>query len=249
MKLPVSLSCLFALLVASVIANTEKAIFTAPAPVAFTDDNPSLDVLQLQSLTHNKSSLRTALNVVFPAEDTPQGSDHWFLLRDLNPHQRYELRVCWAAIVCNFPLNDLSLDSSGSSLTIQQQPTDFWLDTYTISEVFDTPTLIQNLAEYAENGERQRLETAQSSSPQRESVLFLRVRAAADFFTTDKQLMSNPPPVDVDIILDPYVLNIFPRSLGPTAAYIVVLAIGAWLVSGYVWRFLQSTVVEKSHKE
>jgi hypothetical protein len=37
--------------------------------------------------------------VVFPSEGTPQGSDHWFLLRDLNPQQRYELRVCWAAVV------------------------------------------------------------------------------------------------------------------------------------------------------
>lgn len=147
------------------------------------------------------------------------------------------------------PLDDFQLDSSGSPLTTQQQPTEFWLDTYTISEVFDTPTLIQNLAEYAENGDRRRPEAAQSSSLQRESLLFLHVRAAADFFTTDKQLMSNPPPVDVDIILDPYVFNIFPKSLGPTAAYIVILAIGAWLVSGYVWRFLQSIAAEKSHKE
>ena len=46
-------------------------------------------------------------------------------------------------------------------------------------------------------------------------MLFLRVRAAADFFTTNKELMSSPPPVDVDLILDPYVSNVFPRSLGP----------------------------------
>lgn len=100
MKLPNSLYCLFALLVSSVTANTEKVIFTAPAAVPFTDSTPSLDVLQLQSLTHDASTLRTALNVVFPSDETPKGSDYWFLLRNLNPHQRYELRICWAATVC-----------------------------------------------------------------------------------------------------------------------------------------------------
>ena len=82
MKLLVVLSSLLALMVASVLAN------------------PSLDVLQLHSLTHSNNSLRTSLKVLFPSDENPQGSDHWFLLRDLNPQQRYELRVCWAAVVC-----------------------------------------------------------------------------------------------------------------------------------------------------
>jgi hypothetical protein len=99
MKLPGCLASLLALLVASALANTEKAIFTAPNAITFTDSNPSLDVLQLQSITHSESTLRTSLEVVVPSEETPQGSDHWFLLRDLNPQQRYELRVCWAAVV------------------------------------------------------------------------------------------------------------------------------------------------------
>jgi hypothetical protein len=99
MKLIGSLASVFALLVASALANTEKAIFTAPDAITFTDSNPTLDVLQLHSLTHSDNALRTSLNVVFPSEGTPQGSDHWFLLRDLNPQQRYELRVCWAAVV------------------------------------------------------------------------------------------------------------------------------------------------------
>ena len=80
-------------------------------------------------------------------------------------------------------------------------------------------------------------------------MLFLRVRAAADFFTTNKDLMSRPPPVDVDLILDPYVFNIFPRSLGPTAAYIVALAFVAWIVSGAAWKFLQTDAATKAHKE
>lgn len=99
MKLPGSLTSLFALLVASALANTEKAIFTAPEAVTSTDSGPTLDILRLQTLSHTDHTLRTSLNVVFPSEEAPQGSDHWFLLRDLNPRQRYELRVCWAAIV------------------------------------------------------------------------------------------------------------------------------------------------------
>lgn len=77
----------------------------------------------------------------------------------------------------------------------------------------------------------------------------MRVRAAADFYTSNKELMSSPPPVDVDLILDPYVFNIFPRSLGPTAVYIVVIAVGAWFISGYIWKLLQPAASEKPHRE
>lgn len=99
MKLHHSLSSLFALLVATALANTEKTIFTAPDALSFTDSKPSLDILQLQSLTPVFSTLTTSLEVLFPTVDAPQGSDHWFLLRDLYPGQRYELRVCWSAVV------------------------------------------------------------------------------------------------------------------------------------------------------
>ena len=120
---------------------------------------------------------------------------------------------------------------------------------YNISEVFDTPELIQALATYAQEPNRKRPEPSRSLARSKESVLFLRVRAAADFFTTNKELMSSPPPVDVDLILDPYVFNVFPRSLGPTAAYIVALAFVAWTVSGAVWRFLQPDTATKAHEE
>jgi hypothetical protein len=134
-------------------------------------------------------------------------------------------------------------------LIYKQQPTEFWLDVYTISEVFDTPELIQNLAAFSEDSERKRPEPSRFSPKTKESVLFLRVRAAADFFTTDKELMSSPPSVDVDLILDPFVFNVFPRSLGPTTAYIIVLACGAWIVSGRVWSFLRSDGTIKSRQE
>lgn len=131
----------------------------------------------------------------------------------------------------------------------EQQPTEFWLDVYTLSEVFDTPKLIQNLAAFSEESTRKRPEPSRSIARGNESVLFLHVRAAADFFTTDKKLMSSPPSVDVDLILDPYIFNVFPRSLGPTAAYIIVLACAAWIVSGRVWRLLGTATDNKSHEE
>jgi hypothetical protein len=50
--------------------------------------------------------------------------------------------------------------------------------------------------------------------------------------------MSDVPPVLVDVILDPYLLNTFPKSLVPTAAYLIVLAVGGWYLSGLIWRIL-----------
>lgn len=55
--------------------------------------------------------------------------------------------------------------------------------------------------------------------------------------------MANPPPVEVDIILDPYLLNIFPRSLVPTAVYIIIVAVCAWVVSQLVWGGLANIVL------
>lgn len=84
-----------------------------------------------------------------------------------------------------------------------QQPTDFWLDTYTIDQVFDTPELISSLAQYSEHiqeFERKRSdyqEARDAAAPQ--SLLFLRVQAAASYYTTNRTLMLHPEPVDVDI--------------------------------------------------
>ena len=76
--------------------------------------------------------------------------------------------------------------------------------------------------------------------------------------------MVYPPPVDVDIstlnsplydfqkltcvILDPFILNVFPQSLGPVAAYITIVAIGAWFLSGYIYRWLLSVAAEPPSK-
>jgi hypothetical protein len=57
----------------------------------------------------------------------------------------------------------------------------------------------------------------------------------------NKTLMEHVPPVFVDIILDPYLFNVFPRSLAPTAAYIVLLAIGSWYLSKYISEWFQNS--------
>ena len=70
------------------------------------------------------------------------------------------------------------------------------------------------------------------------SVLFLRVDAKASYYTTNATLMENVPPVYVDIILDPFLLNVLPRSLAPTGAYIVVVAVVSFFVARLVARWL-----------
>jgi hypothetical protein len=136
-------------------------------------------------------------------------------------------------------------------LTFGKQPTDFWLDTYSIAHVFDTPSLIASLADYSDK--RQALEIdspvyAKGDVPLSESVLLLRVQAAASYYSLNRTLMEHPLPVDVDIILDPFILNILPRSLGPTAVYISFVAIGAWFLSGSIYRWLASIAQEKPLK-
>jgi hypothetical protein len=74
------------------------------------------------------------------------------------------------------------------------------------------------------------------------SLLLLQMHAAADYFTTNRTLMDVVPPVLVDIILDPYLLNIFPRSLIPTACYITTIAIVAWFLSAWVSSTLHKTL-------
>jgi hypothetical protein len=52
--------------------------------------------------------------------------------------------------------------------------------------------------------------------------------------------MDHVPPVFVDIILDLYIFNIFPRSLVPIAAYTILLAIGSWYLSKYVSKWFKN---------
>lgn len=57
------------------------------------------------------------------------------------------------------------------------------------------------------------------------SVLLLRILAAADYFTTNTTLMNDVPPVFVDITLDPFILNVLPRTLAPTVGNITIVSV------------------------
>lgn len=83
------------------------------------------------------------------------------------------------------------------------------------------------------------------------SVLLLRVIVAADYFTDNADLMANPPPVLVDLILDPFLLNVLPRSLLPTVGYIAVVVVVTWLVARHIassFRSLATSPQEKAKK-
>lgn len=60
----------------------------------------------------------------------------------------------------------------------------------------------------------------------------------------NQTLMDTVPPVFVDIILDPYILNVLPRSLVPTVGYIVVVAVLSWFlarsVSTWIGKFARA---------
>ncbi|KAK3345217.1 hypothetical protein B0H65DRAFT_524928 [Neurospora tetraspora] len=235
---------IISLLCSVVLANVEKTIFLGPSSSSHSEENIIKDDQQAQRWLDNKlhhihtltptpndrSSLRTRLKRVFPSADHPRGQDAWFLLDGLTEGQRYEVRVCWAAT----------------------QPTNFYMETYTAKEVIMTPHLAGSLMEYfpAVSPQAQHATTklkdsssGSSSPPSSSAALLLHISAAADYFTSNASLMLHPPPVDVDIILDPFLFNVLPRSLVPTIGWIVVVAVAGWAVSKRVVSFLVGEVV------
>lgn len=88
------------------------------------------------------------------------------------------------------------------------------------------------------SNEAQTLKDRQSNhgSEKESTFLFLQVFAAADYFSLNQTLMDVVPPVAIDLILDPYILNIFPKSLLPTGLYLALIGIIAWLASGWILR-------------
>lgn len=137
-----------------------------------------------------------------------------------------------------------------------QQPTSFRLEAYDLPTVFESPELITSLAQYSETRQPDpiqiedekpsisRKQTAKRASDELSSTLFLQVFAAADYYTTNKTIMKDVPPVFVDIILDPFIFNVFPRSLVPTAGYIFLLAIGGWFLAKYISTWFGNLVRE-----
>jgi hypothetical protein len=93
---------LFALQVTTALANTEKVIFLAPNIVALPDTGPPLQTLRLDTLSPANSTLQKALPVAAASPEHPRGRESWYLLQGLNVAQRYEVRICWPAVVCLF---------------------------------------------------------------------------------------------------------------------------------------------------
>lgn len=174
-------------------------------------------MLDLHTLSPSKLSLRLPVDAEFPFEEAPRGKGTWFYLDSLHPGQRYEVRICWLAT----------------------QPTAFSLTTYTISEILDSPALLSSLtagvAEDKRDMSSEDKEKHQLSPDHDTSSLFLLLESAADYFTHNEALMKTVPPVQADIILDPYLFNMLPKSLILTVGYLVIVAVAGWFASGYVW--------------
>jgi hypothetical protein len=115
-----------------------------------------------------------------------------------------------------------------------------------VDKVFATPDLLTSLSAYSYArreqlgaNEQQQLYVRKADPIIPDSTfLFLQVFAAADYFSLNETLMAIVPPVAVDVILDPYVFNIFPKSLQPTGLYLLLVATGAWFLSGSISRLL-----------
>lgn len=149
---------------------------------------------------------------------------------------------------CNVPTPYLA---DRIALILAQQPTSFRLSVYQLSEVFDSPELIASLASFSETQQSEvnsyenrtpRISRSFKKSPHEtdllQSVLLLQILAAADYYTTNRTLMEQVPPVFVDIILDPFLMNVFPRSLVPTGIYLIVVAISSWHLAKYIAKWL-----------
>jgi hypothetical protein len=142
-------------------------------------------------------------------------------------------------------------------LMLYKQPTEFRLEAYEPRTVFETTELISQLSEYSWSRQSTGLsdeesgpeEARQPSSPLPQkanaSVLFLRILASADYYTTNETLMSEVPPVFVDIILDPYLLNVLPRSLLPTVGYIIIVAILSWFLARWISKRIRAIAIHR----
>ncbi|KAI0429772.1 hypothetical protein F5Y09DRAFT_331552 [Xylaria sp. FL1042] len=209
--------------------NTEKTVFLGPSPVDLDSKlHPALDYLRLVSLNPNNFTVRTHLEAERPGSDVRPGTASWLVLHNLAEGQRYEVRICWAAT----------------------QPTAFRLETYELESIFGVPELTSELSEYASMAQSNMKISSQTLQPGiTESMLLLRVIAGADFFTTNHTLMNNAAPVTIDIILDPFLLNILPRSLLPTVIYTIVVAIVSWFVGRWISLWVRQIAAEPTKQK
>ncbi|KAK3344410.1 hypothetical protein B0T25DRAFT_326775 [Lasiosphaeria hispida] len=207
------------------LANVEKAIFLGPAPIPIPSANPSLDALHLDDLNPTAPSRIVQLESQFPTDAQLLGTPTWLLLKDLEEGRRYEVRICWAAT----------------------QPTSFTLRTHELDAVFETPELITSLWAYstprAEKADKLPSKPdSKTAKDEQSSTLFLEILAAADYFTTNATLMRHPPLVNAELILDPFLFNIIPRSLLPTIGLIAVVAVVSYILARWITSQLKGIV-------
>jgi hypothetical protein len=81
------------------VANVEKVIFLGPSNVQIPTQHPTLQDLQLHTLSPQNGTVRTKLRAEFPTNASVWGEISWVLLEKLAEGQRYEVRICWAATV------------------------------------------------------------------------------------------------------------------------------------------------------
>ena len=82
-----------------VLGNVEKTIFVGPGPIQVPQQHPNLQDLYLDTLSPSTPTLRLKLPAAFPKPNAVRGEAAWFLLDGLRQYQRYEVRLCWAAVV------------------------------------------------------------------------------------------------------------------------------------------------------
>ena len=118
------------------------------------------------------------------------------------------------------------------------------MNVYELGTVWDSPELIQSLSGYAtaidstarkETGNLHDKDEAEKLT----SVMLLKVQAVADYYTDDKELMKTPPPVLVEIILDPFFYNFMNSSLVPAVAYLTFVGVVTWFLARWITFQLQ----------
>ncbi|RAH82542.1 hypothetical protein BO86DRAFT_388710 [Aspergillus japonicus CBS 114.51] len=258
-------------------ANVEKTIFLGPSPSLIPTLTPPIDDLGLPRLSPSYFHHRTKLNASFPGPDSA-GTDSWFFLEHLIPGKRYEVRICWLATQpTSFHLTTYTLPHALETPDLLGAITTYSTARLAHQQHLDDNdlALLSDLDKQVRHSHKQKKSThpkkggrhggifthsrftagspVEDTAPVSDSVLFLRVRAAADYYSTDPELMQSVSPVVVDVILDPYLGNVFPRSLVPTAGWVVVVAgvavfVGRWVVAE-LGRVVDSIASEEQEQE
>lgn len=124
-----------------------------------------------------------------------------------------------------------------------QQPTALDIDAFAPDVVLASPALSKSLASFADAASQndEPLVPLVPLEPPT-SFLLLRIIAAADYVAANRSLMlpDRVPPVLVDLILDPFLFNVLPRSLAPTVAVVLVVAALSAALSRRIVRRLRS---------